>query len=216
MAAVFSMLEEFLPPERVPKSIASARLLLRQYRTSDAESFAELLVLSYPNHLAPWSPPTMKAEAEPSGARRAAREHILVALDKWDEGSDYRFFITLRETGDIVGQIGLTQLVRGVSQSCFIGYWVGLPYLHRGYATEAVVLAMEFAFDVLKLHRVSLWIATGNEVSLKIPARLGLRFEGTALRGLFLGKQWHDTHIFAITLEEWNERKTELQSQFAP
>jgi [ribosomal protein S5]-alanine N-acetyltransferase len=210
------MLEEFLPPERVPKSIGSARLLLRQYRTSDAESFAELLALSYKDHLAPWSPPGMEAEAAPTGGRRAAREHIFVALDKWEDGSDYRFFITLRESKEIVGQIGLTQIIRGVSQSCFIGYWIGLPYINRGYATEAVVLAMEFAFDVLKLHRISLWIATGNEVSLKIPARLGLRFEGTAIRGLFLGSQWHDTHIFAMTSEEWTERREALKAKFAP
>ena len=210
------MLEEFRPPERVPKSFGSSRLLLRQYRTSDAESLAALLAISYQDHLAPWSPPGMERDAEPTGGRRAAREHILVALDKWEEGSDYRLFITLRETGEIVGQMGLTQIIRGVSQSCFIGYWVGLPYVHRGYATEALVLAIEFAFDVLKLHRVSLWIATGNEVSLKIPARLGLRFEGTAIRGLFLGNKWHDTHIFAMTSEEWSERKAELKSIFVP
>ncbi len=211
-----SFLEAFRIPDRVPKSIGSARLLLRQYRTSDAESLAELLAISYKDHLAPWSPPQMETEAEPSGGRRAAREHIFAALDKWEDGLDYRFFITLRGTGEIVGEIGLTQIVRGVSQSCFIGYWVGLPYVHRGYATEALVLAMEFAFDRLKLHRVSLWIATGNHVSLKIPARLGLRFEGTALRGLFLGSQWHDTHIFAMTSEEWSERRGELKSEFAP
>lgn len=210
------MLEEFLPPERVPKSVGSARLVLRQYRTSDAESLAELLALSYNGHLAPWSPPSMEQEAEPSGGRRAAREHIFVALDKWEDGSDYRFVITLRETGEIVGQIGLTQIVLGVSHSCFIGYWIGLPYINRGYATEALVLAMEFAFDILKLHRISLWIATENEVSLKIPARLGLRFEGTALRGLFLGTKWHDTHIFAMTSEEWSERGEKLKSKFSP
>lgn len=210
------MLEEFRSPERVPKSIGSARLLLRQYRSSDAESFAELLALSYQDHLAPWSPPSMEAEAAQSGGRRSAREHILVALDKWEDGSDYRFFITLRETKEIVGQIGLTQIVRGVSHSCFIGYWIGLPYINRGYATEAVVLAMEFAFDVLKLHRISIWIATGNEVSLKIPARLDLRFEGTAIRALFLGSQWHDTHIFAMTSEEWEVRKVELKRLFTP
>ncbi|MFI5202601.1 MAG: GNAT family N-acetyltransferase [Candidatus Kapaibacterium sp.] len=209
-------LDAFHPPERVPKSIGSLRLLLRQYRTSDAESLAELLAISYKDHLAPWSPPGMEREADPSGGRRAAREHILVALDKWEDGSDYRFFITLRATGEIVGQMGLTQIIRGVSQSCFIGYWVGLPYVHRGYATEALVLAMEFAFDVLNLHRVSLWIATGNEVSLKIPARLGLRFEGTAMRGLFLGSKWHDTHIYAMTSEEWKARKEELKRLFTP
>ena len=143
------MLDAFRVPERVPKSIGSERLILRQYRTSDATALSELLAISFKDHLEPWSPPTMKQEAE-SGGRGAAREHILAALDKWDDGSDYRLFITLRETGEIVGQIGLTQIVRGVSQSCFIGYWIGLPFIRKGYTTEAVVLAMEFAFDLLK------------------------------------------------------------------
>lgn len=150
-----------------------------------------------------------------SGTRSEAREHILTAIDRWEDGTDYRFFITLRETGEILGQIGLTQIVRGVSHSCFIGYWIGLPHINLGYATEAVVLAMEFAFDILKLHRVSLWIGIGNGASLKIPEKLGLRFEGTAIRALFLGDGWKDTHIFAMTLEEWIERKQELKSKFA-
>src|SRR5581483_482103 len=207
------MLDAFHPPERVPKSIGSERVLLRQYRTQDADALAELIAGSFEGHLAPWSPPSMEIEA---GGRRAAREHILAALDKWEEGSDYRFFITLRETAEIAGQIGLTQIVRGVSQSCFIGYWVGLPFVQKGYATEAVILAMEFAFDVLKLHRISLWIAVENRVSLKIPAKLGLRFEGTARQALFVGNRWQDTHVYAMTSEEWNERKTELRKQFAP
>jgi ribosomal-protein-alanine N-acetyltransferase len=90
-----------------------------------------------------------------------------------------------------------------------------LPYVNKGYATEAVVLAMEFAFDILNLHRISLWIAIGNEASLKIPEKLGLRFEGTAIRALFLGDGWKDTHIFAMTIEEWIERKMELKAKFA-
>lgn len=209
------MLDAFRVPERVPKSISSARLTLRQYRMQDADAFAELLARSFKDHLEPWSPPSMKEEAE-SGGRKAAREHILAALDKWDDGSDYRLFITLRETGEIVGQIGLTQIVRGVSQSCFIGYWIGLPYIRQGFATEAVILAMEFAFDILKLHRISLWIGIENSLSLKIPEKLGLRFEGTAERALFLGERWQDTHIFAVTSEEWSERSTEWRRKFAP
>ncbi len=208
-------LDAFGPPERVPKQIGSARIVLRQYRTQDADALAELLSVSYQTHLAPWSPPSMEQEAT-SGGLRAAREHLLIALDKWEDGSDYRFFITLRETGEIVGQIGITQIIRGVSQSSFIGYWIGLPYIRHGYATESVVLAMEFAFDILKLHRISLWISVDNEYSLRIARKLGLRFEGIAVRGLFLGDHWHDTQIFAITAEEWSERKAELKATFAP
>jgi ribosomal-protein-alanine N-acetyltransferase len=208
-------LETFQAPERVPKSIGSARLLLRQYHSQDADEFATLFAESFEGHLEPWSPPLVLERSE-AAARRAARDHISTAIDKWEEGLDYRFFITLRETGIIVGQIGLSQVIRGVSQSSFIGYWIGKTFVNQGYATEAVVLAMEFAFEHLKLHRISLWIALGNVASLRIPEKLGLRFEGTAQRALFLGREWKDTHIFAMTLEEWTTRKQELRAKFAP
>ncbi len=208
-------LEAFRAPERIPKSIGSERLILRQYRTQDAEEFATLFANSFEGHLEPWSPPVVLEQTD-SGARRAAREHLLAAIDFWEDGRDYRFFITSRETGEILGQIGLTQMIRGVSQSCFIGYWIGKQYVNHGYATEAVVLAMEFAFECLKLHRISLWIAPGNVASIRVAQKLGLRFEGTAKSALFLGGEWKDTDIFAMTLEEWLVRKQELRERLIP
>jgi ribosomal-protein-alanine N-acetyltransferase len=207
------MLDAFKRPDHIPKSIKSERLTLRQFRMQDADEFAQLFAESFEDHLEPWSPPVAH-DLEGSVGRRAAREHILAALEKWDDGTDYRFFITLNATGEIVGQIGLTQVIRGVSQSSFIGYWIGKKHINQGYATEAVVLAIEFSFEVLKLHRASLWIAIENRASLEIPKKLGLRFEGTALQALFLGGRWQDTHIYAITLEEWLVRKDELKSKW--
>lgn len=211
------MLDFFRPPERIPTSVASKRLKLSQARTPDAEEFATLFSISFAGHLEPWSPPT-PAEAYGDRSRRTARDYIEVAMDKWEDGSDYRFFIRANDTEQpnvMVGQIGLTNLVRGAFQSCFIGYWIGKPYINKGYATEAVVLALEFAFEQLKLHRASLWIGTANAMSLRIPEKLSLRFEGTAERALFLGGKWQDTHIYAITVEEWEECKADLMARFA-
>ncbi|HWF44569.1 MAG TPA: GNAT family protein [Candidatus Kapabacteria bacterium] len=209
-----SVLEAFRAPERVPKSIGSERVVLRQYRTQDLDEYISLFQGSFKDHLEPWSPPT-ELDGTEASIRRASREHILAALDKWEDGTDYRFFIILRESGEIAGQIGITQIVRGVSQSTFIGYWVGKPFLNRGIATEAVVLALEFAFEHLKLHRVSLWISPENAPSLRVVEKLRLRKEGTALRALFLGGRWQDTDIFAMTVEEWLERKDALRQTFA-
>jgi ribosomal-protein-alanine N-acetyltransferase len=210
------MLDFFRAPERIPTSISSKRLKLSQVRPADAEAFAELFAQSYHDHLEPWSPPTAP-EAYGDRSRRHARDYIEVALDKWDTGSDYRFFIRAADAeGAIVGQIGLTNLVRGAFQSCFIGYWIGKPYINKGYATESVVLALEFAFEQLQLHRASLWIGTSNVMSLRVVEKLGLRFEGTAERALYLGGKWQDTHVYAITVEEWQTRKDEVIARFAP
>src|SRR5437867_190195 len=119
-----SPLDAFRIPERLPKSIQSNRITLRQYRIDDAEEFSKLYAESFPGHLEPWSPPA-KLDVTEMNSRSAAREHLISAIEFWEDGRDYRFFITLRETGEILGQIGLTQVIRGVSQSCFIGYWIG-------------------------------------------------------------------------------------------
>jgi ribosomal-protein-alanine N-acetyltransferase len=202
------MIDTFRVPEHVPTWIASPRLMLRQFRTSDADEYAALFSSSFVGHLEAWSP-TTPPEAYGEKARKFARDYILAALDQWEQGADYRFAIRASDTeppNAIVGQIGLTNIVRGALQSCFIGYWIGKPFVNRGYATEAVKLALQFAFEHAKLHRASLWIGVENAASLRVAEKLGLRHEGTARRSLFLGGKWQDTHIFAITVEEWKEQ----------
>jgi ribosomal-protein-alanine N-acetyltransferase len=198
------MLEAFETPERLPKSISSERITLRQYRMQDVDEYAALFQSSFKGHLEPWSPPSA-LDGSDTSMRRASREHILAALDKWEEGTDYRFFIILRSTNQIVGQLGITQVVRSVSQSASIGYWIGKPFINQGLATEAVTLAVQYAFDCLKLHRVSFWISPDNAPSLRIMEKLGLHHEGRALGALFLGGRWQDTDIYAMTVEEWPE-----------
>jgi [ribosomal protein S5]-alanine N-acetyltransferase len=76
--------------------------------------------------------------------------------------------------------------------------------MNKGYITEAVKAIFTFAFESLRLHRLSFWIAVDNDASLRVAEKLGLRYEGTALRALHLGGRWQDTKIFAITSEEWD------------
>jgi ribosomal-protein-alanine N-acetyltransferase len=131
------------------------------------------------------------------------KEAILTAEERWDMGQDYRFLIMEKDTKKIAGQIGITNVIRGVAQSAFVGYWIGYPYINKGYATEAVEAIFDFAFRKLRLHRLSLWIAVENAASLRVAEKLGLRYEGTAERALNLGGIWQDTKIYAILEEEW-------------
>jgi ribosomal-protein-alanine N-acetyltransferase len=138
------------------------------------------------------------------------REMLRMTIERWEDGLDHRFVIILKETEAIVGQIGITNIIRNVAQSAFIGYWVGSEYLNRGYATEALVSTLHYAFELAGLHRISLWIAPDNVPSLRMAEKLNLRFEGRALGALHLGGKWQDTNIYAMTSEEWEERKDEL------
>jgi ribosomal-protein-alanine N-acetyltransferase len=203
------MLQEFKPVEPLPSRVESPRLIIRQFEVRDAEEFFYLEKASMDTHLAPYSP-VKPVPANDREGIRTMRELLRTTIEKWEDGFDHRFVIISKSSGKMIGQIGITNIIRNVAQSAFIGYWIGNEYLNQGYATEALVLALHFAFELAKLHRVSLWIVPENAPSIRMAEKLGLRYEGLALKALHLGGKWQDTNIYAITSEEWNGRKEEL------
>jgi ribosomal-protein-alanine N-acetyltransferase len=195
-------LQERIPPFTLPKRIETDRLVLKKMKVSDAEEYYYLEKNSHEEHLRPFSPPKESAASDTEGINRM-KQTLVYAEDQWDADHDYRFFITLKDRHTIIGQAGITNIIRGVSQSAFIGYWIGKEFIGNGYAVEAVRALLHFAFRELRLHRLSLWISVDNHASRRVAEKLGLRFEGTAQRALYLGDKWHDTDIFAITEEEY-------------
>ncbi|MEY2568456.1 MAG: [ribosomal protein S5]-alanine N-acetyltransferase, partial [Actinomycetota bacterium] len=80
----------------------------------------------------------------------------------------------------------------------------------HGYMPESVVVVLRFAFEELSLHRVQIAIIPRNEPSRRVVGKLDLREEGVALRYLEINGAWEDHVRYAITSEEWAERRDEL------
>jgi ribosomal-protein-alanine N-acetyltransferase len=77
-----------------------------------------------------------------------------------------------------------------------------------------VVLVLRFAFDELRLHRVEAVIVPRNDRSRRVAIKLGLRDEGVAERFLQIQGVWEDHVRYAITREEWDERREQLERAF--
>ena len=116
-----------------------------------------------------------------------------------------RFVICVRQTGEIIGQLGLGDISRGAFQSCYLGYWIGEGFTRRGLMTEAVRLALRHAFKVMKLHRVEANIVPRNRASKGLAKKVGMRYEGTAKRYLKIAGRWEDHEHWAVTVEEWRD-----------
>ncbi len=71
-------------------------------------------------------------------------------------------------------------------------------------------MVCKFAFDDLHLHRLEICIVPRNTNSRKVMEVLGIREEGIALRYLEINGAWEDHMRYAITAEEWQERRAEL------
>ena len=69
------------------------------------------------------------------------------------------------------------------------------------------MLLLRYAFETLRLHRLEAAIVPRNAPSRRVAEKLGLRDEGTAHRFLQIHGVYEDHVRYAITAEEWAERR---------
>ena len=90
------------------------------------------------------------------------------------------WLLTLRETGEFVGECGLTpQDVHGTTE-IELGYQVLKRFWGRGLASEAAAACRDFARDVVGLERLIALIDPRNTASQHVAANIGLTFEREA------------------------------------
>lgn len=130
----------------------------------------------------------------------------LEALRERDEGYAFGIF-----AGDeLVGEIDLAALVRESVQTALLGLWLDEDRLGRGYAEQAFFLMCRFGFEEIGLHRIEALALPDNEAVKGALRKAGIRSEGIA-RGLReVNGEWRDHERYAITLEEWEERRDEV------
>ena len=68
---------------------------------------------------------------------------------------------------ELLGGLTLSNVRRGVTQAAVLGYWLGLPFVRRGYMTEAVAAIATFAFEDLRLHRLEAATMPNNAGSIR-------------------------------------------------
>jgi ribosomal-protein-alanine N-acetyltransferase len=106
--------------------------------------------------------------------------------------------------------MNVSSIQRGPFQNAYVGYWIDERMAGKGYTPEALVVAMRFAFEDLRLHRLQIAIIPRNRPSRRVVEKLGLRLEGIAERYLEINGVWEDHMRYAITTEEWQERRQEF------
>ena len=104
--------------------------------------------------------------------------------------------------GKFVGQLTVSNIVRGSAQFGSIGYWIDETYAGRGIMPRAVALAVDHCFGPVGLHRIEVAIRPENLSSLRVVEKLGFGEIGLAPRYLHIDGAWRDHRLFAITREE--------------
>lgn len=173
------------------------RVLLRHPAMSDYPAWADLRQESR-DFLKPWEPtwPTDDL-TRPAFRRRIRRYHREIREDV-----GVPFFIFLKGEDRLVGGLSLSQIRRGVAQSCSLGYWMGRRHAGHGYMAEAVRTVIPFVFGDLRLHRLEAASMPHNERSIRLLESAGFQREGMARRYLMIDGRWQDHILFARLSED--------------
>jgi ribosomal-protein-alanine N-acetyltransferase len=171
-------------------SSAVEKVFLRAPAARDRKEFLALNRASRRLHQGFASPPV-----EP--------EQFAAFLKRCRRDNSACFFVCRVEDGRIVGAMNLSEIVRGIFRSAYLGYYVGAPYAGRGYMTEALRLVLRHAFGRLKLHRVEANIQPCNLASLALVKRAGFVKEGYSRRYVKICGRWRDHERWAILAEDW-------------
>jgi ribosomal-protein-alanine N-acetyltransferase len=189
-----------------PLELRGRRLMLRTLVERDYDEWYAVRSACR-DWLLPWEPRPKFAPA-PAEDRGSFSARCAIRERERQLGTGYGFGIFV--DGRFSGEVTLSSIQRGPFQSAFIGYWVDRALAGQGLVPEAVVVALQFAFEEIGLHRVEISIIPRNRSSCRVVEKLGLRFEGVSERFLEIDGNWEDHARYAVTSEEWEQRRHEL------
>lgn len=125
-------------------------------------------------------------------------DRIKEEMEQSKEDKAYFFVICAQASGQIIGEIMLTEVVRYNLQSCWIGYFLDKEQNGKGYMTEAVNLVVRYAFDELDFHRIEAGVMPHNTGSIKVLLKAGFHKEGIAKKNVKINGYWEDHQTLAI------------------
>jgi RimJ/RimL family protein N-acetyltransferase len=174
--------------------IESERLRLRRFRGRDLRVF-----LAYRN-----DPEVARYQSwkrvSPGEGRR-----ILGAMRGLAAGTPGRWLqIALEDktTGVLIGDCAI-RVDRVENRQAEIGFTLGREHQGRGFATEAVSRLMRFAFEDLRLHRLTARTVCENVRSIALLERLGMRREGHFIDNSWFKGAWASEYLYALLEREW-------------
>ena len=167
----------------------TTRVVLSRLVQADAEELIHANAASRAYH-APW--------VEPFADR--------AGFDAWFgrtlSGPNVALVAREASSGRVAGVVNLNEVVAGVFQSTYLGYYGAAAMAGQGLMAEAVRLAAGYAFGALGLHRLEANIQPGNARSVALVRRLGFRLEGYSPRYLRIGGEWRDHERWALLADD--------------
>lgn len=187
MTTLLSTEEATLP------TLETGRLVLRAWALGDAPVMAQLCNDKVIARHTSLPHPYVLADAE---------KFIAQLGKQYTEKNGLTLAITLSETGEVIGCIGLRgDFGSGIAE---LGYWIAAAYWGKGYCTEAARAMVDYGFRALKLCRVHARHFAQNSASGRVVSKVGLQKEGVRRQHLFRWGEYDDEVLYGMLKAEFD------------
>ena len=180
-------------------TLRTERLILRAFTLEDSP---EVQRLAGAREVAEMVYPI--AHPYPDGA---AEEWIATHRPDFRAGEALTFAIARREDEALCGAIELR--IDTQNANAGLGYWLGVPYWGRGYATEAAEEIVRHGFKELDLHRIHAGHIARNPASGRVLEKIGMSYEGRRREHLRKLGRFEDHMEYGLLARDWRAHHRE-------
>ena len=161
------------------------RVTVRRIDGSDEDEFIAAAKASRLLHKAWVAPPL-------------TRDAFAKYLARFETPGSYGFVVVAMPSGELVGAINITNIVRGAFQSGYLGYFAFAGKAGKGLMAKGLRAVLRQAFTTLRLHRLEANIQPTNGPSIALARACGFTKEGYSPAYLKIAGRWRDHERWAI------------------
>lgn len=134
----------------------------------------------------------------------AAEDWISKHQQWFSDGMSVEWAIENSESKSLIGCMSLG--VNKAHQRAEIAYWIGEESWSKGYCSEAAKAAIKYAFEELKLNKITSAHMAENPASGKVMQKAGMKQEGVLLQNFYKNGRFVDMVVYGLLKEQWSKK----------
>src|SRR3990167_2536994 len=166
-----------------------SKVIIRELKNDDKNNFLEAMQRSQSLHH-PWVKAPLTSQEFDEYFQRFQQ-------------SNQKSFLVCDQSNSIVGVFNVSEIVRGLFQNAFLGFYGVADYAGKGYMSAGLKLVLEKVFKEMGLHRIEANIQPENTRSIQLVKKNGFRCEGFSPRYLKIDNKWRGHEHWAMTVEDF-------------
>ncbi len=132
----------------------------------------------------------------------AYREKVNRWVSNYTSNDYFHWVIELKKSGQLIGTINLGN----VEESCLMAdtcYMLSPRYWGMGIMTEVLRCVLEYAFCDIGFNRIQAEVFYGNDASVRVLEKCGMKYEGTARQKYLKDDRFIDAAQYSIIRKDY-------------